>query len=144
MSDENTRVIVRWFEEVWNQGRREVIDEMLAPDCVIHDGPTAIQGPEEFKLFYDRMRAAFSDMRVTPHHGFSAGGYACLRWSVTMRHTGDNLGIPATGKAGETTGMCIVRLVDGRFAEAWQNWDMLGLMQQLTGGDTARVYMAAG
>src|SRR6202022_1329899 len=107
---------------------REVIDELMIPDCTIHDGATAITGPAEFKLFYDRMRASFSDMRVIPHHGFGADGYACLRWTAKMRHTGGGLGIPATGKAVEATGICIVRIVDGRFAEAWQNWDMLGLM----------------
>ena len=143
MSDENTRIIVRWFEGVWNQGHREVIDQMLAADCIIHDGATAITGPAEFKRFYDRMRASFSDMRVTPQHGFGADSYACLRWTVQMRHTGDDLGIPATGKVVETTGMSIVRIVDGRLAEAWQNWDMLGMMQQITGAETARVYMAA-
>jgi hypothetical protein len=28
----------RWFEEVWNRGRREAIPEMLAPDGVLHEG----------------------------------------------------------------------------------------------------------
>lgn len=144
MSDENTRLIVRWFEEVWNQGRREVIDELLAADCTIHDGSSAIHGPEEFRVFYDRIRAAFSDIRVTPQHGVSAEGYVCMRWSLKARHTGDDLGLPATSKVVEATGMTIVRIVDGRFAEGWQNWDMLGLMQQITGAEPARTYMAAG
>ena len=144
MSGEKTRMAVRWFEEVWNQGRREVIDELLAADCTIHDGSSAIQGPQEFKVFYDRIRAAFSEIRVTPEHGISADGHVCMRWSLTARHTGDGLGMPATGRVVEATGMTIVRIVNGRFAEGWQNWDMLGLMQQITGAETARTYMAAG
>ena len=144
MSGENERLIVRWFEEVWNQGRREVIHEMLAAGCTIHDGATSITGPEEFKLFYGRMRSAFSGMRVTPQHGFSADACTCLRWSVTARHTGDGLGMAATGRAVEATRTTMVRIVNGRLTEAWQNWDMLGMMQQITGAETARVYMAAG
>src|SRR5579872_3395735 len=104
MSDPK-QMIVRWFEEVWNQGRREVIDELLAPDCVLHDGETDSTGPAGFKLFYDRLRAAFSDLRVTPDQVISEGDFVCLRWWVTMRHTGDGLGMPATGKHLSSTGM---------------------------------------
>jgi len=136
MSDQK-QLIVRWFEEVWNQGRRDVIDEMMAPDCILHDGDTESRGPAGFKVFYDRLRAAFSDMRITPGQAVSEGEFACLNWSVTMRHTGDGLGIPPTGKHLRTTGMSMVRFKDGRFAEAWQNWDMFGLMQQIQQTDQA-------
>ena len=59
-----------------------------------------------------------------------------------MRHTGDALGMPATNKQLHTSGISIVRFKDGRFAEAWQNWDMLGLIQQITDAAApAKVYM---
>jgi hypothetical protein len=28
----------RWFEDVWNKGRRDAIPEMLAPESVLHEG----------------------------------------------------------------------------------------------------------
>jgi steroid delta-isomerase-like uncharacterized protein len=134
--------ITRWFEEVWNQGRRETIDELMPEDCVIHDGDTDTTGPAEFKVFFDRLQAAFSDIHVTAHHAICDGDFACLRWSSTMRHTGDALGMPATNKQLHTSGMSFVRFKDGRFAEAWQNWDMLGLIQQITDtAASAEVYM---
>lgn len=134
--------IIRWFEEVWNQGRRETIDELMPEDCVIHDGDTDATGPAEFKVFFDRLQSAFSDIRVTAHRAISDGDFGCLRWSATMRHTGDALGMPATDKQLYTTGISMVRFKDGRFAEAWQNWDMLGLIQQITNTATpAKVYM---
>ena len=91
MSDQ-IAMIVRWFEEVWNNGRREVIDEMFPPEFVMYDGGTESKGPDGFKPFYDRMRASFSDIKVTPHESISDGDLACLRWSATMRH-------PVTGSA---------------------------------------------
>lgn len=143
MSDYQKQMIVRWFEEVWNKGRREAIDEMLLPDTVLHDGENDTRGPGEFKIFYDRINATLSDMRITPHEAISEGDYASLRWSVTARHTGDGLGIPPTGKEVRTTGMTLIRFHDGKFAEAWQNWDMLGLIQQMTGAAPAPgVYVA--
>lgn len=141
MSDPKA-TLIRWFEEVWNQGRRETIDELLPEDCVIHDGDTDTRGPAEFKVFFDRLQAAFSDARITPHEAIADGEFACVRWSATMRHTGDSLGIPATNKQLHTSGISIVRFKDGRFAEAWQNWDMLGLIQQITNAAApATVYM---
>src|SRR6266480_213632 len=97
-------LIVRWFEEVWNQGRRESIDAMLHPEGVIHDGPTLCKGPEGFKPFFDRMRAAFSDIRVTVHEVVSAGDLSSVRWSATMRHATDDLA-PATGNEIRITGI---------------------------------------
>jgi len=141
MSDHKA-TIIRWFEEVWNQGRRETIDELLAEDCVIHDGDSDATGPEEFKAFFDRLQAAFSEIHITPRQAISEGNFACLRWSATMRHTGNALGMLATQKLLHTSGISIGRFKDGRFVEAWQNWDMLGVIQQITDeAASAKVYM---
>jgi predicted SnoaL-like aldol condensation-catalyzing enzyme len=119
-------MVVRWFEEVWNQGRREVIDEMFPVDCVLHDGRADYRGPEEFKRFHDGLRAQLSDIRVTPLQAISEGDLVCVRWSSTAKQT-------TTNKSLEVTGMSFLRFRDGRFFEAWQNWDMYGLVEQLEG-----------
>jgi steroid delta-isomerase-like uncharacterized protein len=143
MSDHHRRLIASWFEGVWNQGRPEIIDEMLAADTVLHDGDVDSHGPGGFKRFYDRMQSAFSNIHVTLHQVISEGDSSCVRWSATMRHTGAGLGPPATGKELHTTGITLIRSRDGRFAEAWQNWDMLGLIQQMTGASgESGVYVA--
>src|ERR1041384_5270698 len=122
MPDQNKAMIRRWFEEVWNQGRREVIDEMFGPEIILHDGDVVSKGPEAFKVFFDRMRASVSDIKVTAEEAISEGDLTCLRWSVTMRHSGDGMGgVPASGKQLRTTGMTMVRFANGAFSEAWQN-----------------------
>jgi hypothetical protein len=68
----------RWFEEVWNQSKREAIDEMLPEDAVLHDGRTDYRGPAEFKRFYDALRAQLSDVRATPLETISEGGMVCI------------------------------------------------------------------
>jgi predicted SnoaL-like aldol condensation-catalyzing enzyme len=119
-------MVVRWFEEVWNKGRREGIDEMFPTDCVLYDGQAQFRGPEEFKGFYDGLRAQLSDIRVTVLEAISEGDLACVRWSAAAKQT-------STGKPVEVTGMSLLRFKDGRFSEAWQNWDMHGLVEQLGG-----------
>ena len=129
--------VVRWFEEVWNQGKREAIDEMFPVECVLHDGRAEYRGPEEFKRFYDGLQAQLSDIRVTPLQAISEGDLVCVRWSSMAKQT-------STGKPLELTGMSIVRFKDGRFFEAWQNWDLHGLVEQLEGEVPKSFFQAAG
>ena len=133
----------RWFEEVWNKGRREAIAEMLSPHAVLHEGGVDCAGPEGFYSFFDRLHAAFSDFRVTVHDTFAEGDRACLRWTCSCRHTGDALGMPATQKTVHVTGISILRVAEGRMVEAWQNWDMLGMVEQLQGSKRSGTYVSA-
>ena len=143
MSEVNKILATLWFEKVWNQGQRDAISEMLAPDGVIHDGNETAIGAEGFYAFYDRMRAAFSDIHITIESTLAERDDVCLRWSCTLRHSGDGLGLPATGKVVTITGISIIRLANGKLSEGWQNWDMLGLMQQITEAPRAHTYIAA-
>jgi len=124
MSQDQNSLITRWFEEVWNQNRHETIEELMPAECVIHDGDANIRGPEEFKLFAAGLRAQFDEIRVEMHQAISEGDLTCLRWSSSMIHKD-------TGKPLHTTGMSLIRFRDGRFAEAWQNWDLHGVMEQI-------------
>lgn len=122
--DLNKQLIARWFEEVWNQSRRETIFELFAADAVLHEGDKPIRGPHEFSAFYDGLQSEFSDFQITPGVTLAEGDLASLRWTATARHK-------ATGKPTRITGISIVRIKDGKFVEAWQNWDAAGLAAQL-------------
>jgi steroid delta-isomerase-like uncharacterized protein len=124
-----------WFEEVWNRGREEAIDEMLHADIATHglqhpDG-TQVIGRQAFKSFHKQLRSSFSDIHVEVHQTVSEGDMTMARCEVTGIHTGDGLGWPATGKRVTFTGMCLVRLRDGRAAEAWNHFDFGSLYRQL-------------
>jgi predicted SnoaL-like aldol condensation-catalyzing enzyme len=122
--EENKRLIVRWFDEVWNQGRREAINEMFAETCVLHDSAKDFRGPAEFTQFYDALRAEFSEFSIKPVATLAEADLAAIHWSVDCLHT-------STGKRIHLTGTSIVRCRDGQFVEAWQNWDQAGLAAQL-------------
>jgi steroid delta-isomerase-like uncharacterized protein len=143
MSDAKIEIAKLWFEEVWNKGRREAIRELLEPDAVIYESSEAIRGPEGFYPFFDRMHATFSDIHVLFHDTIAQDDKVCLRWSVTARHTGGGFGIPPTNKTLHATGITVVRIENGKFIEGWQNWDMLGLMQQIQGAGLAPTYIVA-
>ena len=57
MSEENKALVRRWFEEVWNEGRAEAIDEMFDENGIAHglsdDPENPIRGPQEFTPFHN-------------------------------------------------------------------------------------------
>lgn len=85
---------VRWFQEVWNQRRRETIGELLASDGRIYEGTDVIVGPEAFGRYFDRIGSASSDVQITIEDSFIAGDKHCARWSATLLHDGPGFGCP--------------------------------------------------
>ena len=134
MSEENVQIMRRWFQEVWNEGKTETVRELLATNAVTvgQSGPQSlIHGPAEFIAFVAQIRGAFPDIHVVVEDVFATDDKVALRWSATMTHSGDGLGIPATGKPVRSTGITIARIYDGQIVEGWDNWDQLGMWQQL-------------
>ena len=128
--EHNKALTRRWFEEVWNQSRRDAIFELFAAECVLYEGHTPIRGPQEFAEFHDRIRAQFDDIKITPGISLAEDDLVSLRWTVSGIHK-------ATGKSTKVTGISIVRVKDGRFVEAWQNWDAASMAAQLTGSSVS-------
>jgi predicted ester cyclase len=143
MTDSERQLGWRWFEEVWNQGRRQTIGEMIAPGAVLHECGADIVGADGFYPFYDRMIAAFSEIHVTVDDTIVDNDKLCVRWTFTARHTGQGMCIAPTGVRVNATGISILRIADMKFAEGWQNWDMLGLLEQMKGVAQSPTYAAA-
>jgi steroid delta-isomerase-like uncharacterized protein len=133
MTDDAKRIPRQMIEEVYNKGRVDVIDELVAPGYVGHDPalPQAIAGPEGEKEIVAGYRAAFPDLVITIDDQVAEGDRVVTRWTARGTHTGDLWGIAGTGKEVTVTGTSIDRIQNDRLVETWSNWDALGLMQQL-------------
>jgi steroid delta-isomerase-like uncharacterized protein len=123
----------RLFEEIWNQQKLNVIDEIISADFVNHDlnSPSMAKGPEGYKQLVRHYLTAFPDTKFTLHDHVSDGQTVASRWTVTSTHTGNLGSIPPTGRHITVTGISMAHVVDGKFVEGWNNWDAFGLMQQL-------------
>jgi steroid delta-isomerase-like uncharacterized protein len=131
MSTENKALVRRWFEEVWSKGRAEAIDEMLANDAVVHGLGAPVQGPAGFKTFHAAYRNAFPDVTIQVDDIVAEGDIVAARWSARGTHRGEGLGVAATGRHIQFSGMVFVRVEDGRLVEGWNNFDQLGMLEQL-------------
>ena len=132
--EENVALMLRWFQEVWNEGRVQTIYDLLAED--IHgwgqDLPgVEIRKPADFVKLYERIHGAFPNQKLTVEDAFGSGDRVVVRWSSVMTHTGDHLGVPASHKTVHITGITIARIENGKIVEGWDNWDQLAMMQQI-------------
>lgn len=135
MSEKNKALIRRWFEEVWNQGRSDVIDDLLAEDAVIHglvDGAgNPVNGLDGFHDFHTQFRGAFPDLIVSVDDTIAEGDMVVARCSVRGRHTGNHLGFAATNAPVQFDGVAITRIENGKIAEAWNHFDFAQMNRQL-------------
>jgi steroid delta-isomerase-like uncharacterized protein len=137
MADEGNTIVHEWFERVWNQKQTSTIDEMLAEDARIHGlkGPDGsdVGGRAEFHQMHDAFCRAFPDMRIDVEDCVTEGDRIAFRCRVQGTHHGDGLGREATGRAVEFMGMGIIRVRDGKIAEAWNTFDFLAMNEQING-----------
>ncbi|HEX8748739.1 MAG TPA: ester cyclase [Pyrinomonadaceae bacterium] len=135
IAEENRELVQRWFEEVWNQGRADAIDEMFAEDGIAHgladETGVPLRGTSAFREFHRKFRGAFPDIVVTVEDTVAEGDKIAARCSVRAVHAGDDLGFAATQMPMEITGMTIVRVKNGKIAEAWNNFDFMSMFRQL-------------
>ena len=135
MSEENKAILRRWFEEVWNEGRGEAIDELFDEDGVAHglagDGGGELRGPAGYKPFFRRFRDAFPDIEIVVEDIIAEGDRVAARCTVRGRHQSDSLGFAATNQPVEFDGICIVRIRDGKIVEAWNNFDFMAMFVQI-------------
>src|SRR5215217_5502711 len=90
ISADNKAIVYRWFEEVWNKGRVDAIDEMVAEDSVVHGLGGELRGPSAFKPFHATFRAAFPDLAIVVDEVISEGDLAAARFTCTGTHQGDS------------------------------------------------------
>jgi len=135
MSEENKQLVRRWFEEVWNKGRVDAIDEMLDEKGIVHglsDDPSKpIIGPAGFKPFHTVFRDAFPNMMIVVEDAVAEGDKVAARCSVRARHEGEFMGRAATQAPVDFTGITIVRIYNGKIVEAWNNFDFMILHKQV-------------
>jgi steroid delta-isomerase-like uncharacterized protein len=133
MSTLDKRTLLRLMEAIWNERRLEVVDEIVASDYVRHDPafPGEVRGPEGFKQYVMAMCTPFPDARISIEDVIAEGDRVAMRWIFRGKHSGEFLGIPATGKNLALTGISIIRIREGKIVEGWDGYDALGMLRQL-------------
>ncbi|MGN6761548.1 MAG: nuclear transport factor 2 family protein [Leifsonia sp.] len=121
----------RMFDEIINEGRLEVADELFAEDFVDHGPMGDISGRETFKQLVAQWRDAVPDVHCEISDVVAQGELCVWFVRTTGTHTGGGLGFPATGKRFETLSANIGRFRDGRAAEHWSEQGLFPMLVQV-------------
>jgi predicted ester cyclase len=134
MSEDLKAIATRMPLEVFNQGKVEVVDEIVDPDFVEHGTPPMPgmpPGREGIKALVTGLRRAFPDLHNKVDHILADGDLVALHVTTTGTMQGEFAGMPPSGKQATWEAMHITRLRDGKLAEHWVVQDQLGMLQQL-------------
>ncbi len=132
-TEQNKTIVRRWIEEGWNKGNVNVVDQFYAPNVVQHDAssPAPVTSSADLKQYVGAFLTAMPDLHFTIDDLLAEGDKVLWRFTSQGTQTGPLMNIPPSGKPGTVTGMALFRLADGKIAEVWVNYDLLGFLQQI-------------
>jgi steroid delta-isomerase-like uncharacterized protein len=122
----------KWVEAL-NRGDATGVDESFGPDCVIHitGSPVPDLNRDGFKQMMSGFFAAFPDLHFTMCDQIVAGDKVAIRWFAEGTNSGPLGAAPPTGKRVRIEGILFDRVVEGRVAERWEQWDQPAMLRQL-------------
>lgn len=95
MTTDCKAIVTRWFEEIWNQGRHRIIDEVMAATCLTKvEGIDAPLTRDDFKRYHEAFRSAVPDLRAEVLFVVAEGEKVIANWRARGTHLGPGLGIP--------------------------------------------------
>jgi steroid delta-isomerase-like uncharacterized protein len=126
----NKAVAGRVFEEIFNQGKFQVADEIYAKDFVNH-GLHRNFDLQEDQAAVHAEKKAFPDLKMSVILMAAEGDLVTAVWIFRGTHTASGYdGLPPTGVKLELRGITVWRIVDGRIREEWTEFDQLRAAQQ--------------
>ncbi len=133
---ENEKTVNRFWDEVYNQGNFEAMDDIFAPGYVLHDlADRKDRGVDRLREILSEVQAAVPDTRITIEDQISAEeGKVVTRFKIH---------VPAQDVAQESSsgdgqlelnGISISRVSGGRIEETWLLWEALLAEQEIKPG----------
>jgi predicted ester cyclase len=127
----NCEIVRNMLLRQYNERDVSVVDEVIAEHHIDHN-PTP--GQEEGRAGVKKLISGMletGDFNVEVHDVFGDGEMVASRYTITAKHRGEFMGMPADGKVTTTRVIGIDRLVNGQIVESWGEYNPLEMMQQL-------------
>jgi steroid delta-isomerase-like uncharacterized protein len=136
VSENRKEIVRRYYEELWNAWRLELIDELVAVDIVFRGSLGAeAHGREGFRRYVEMVRRTFPDFHNEIEELVAEGTTVIARLTYTGTHHGKLFEFEPTGSRVSYEGAAFFMVApDGRIARAWVLGDTLGLRRQLSKG----------
>ena len=122
--------LVETYLAMLNTHDPDLVDAFVAEDYINHNAVVA-DGREANRTFWAAFFTGLPDLTATMEDLVVAGDRVVGRFVYRGTHTGDLLGIPATGRPVEMRSIDIWRVADGEFVEHWDELNLLEVFQQV-------------
>lgn len=130
-TERNKAIVRRFVEEIFVQGRKESVDELLADDFVAHTWPSTGHPKDDLKAAIDRVAGGLADSEFTIDDLIAEDDRVAARLTTAATQVGEFMGLPPSGKRYSIEEIHIFRLRDGKVVEHWHQFDQMALMKQL-------------
>ena len=91
-----------------------------------------LRGPDEVRAFFTELFTAVPDFEFVVEQVTAGERVAAVQWRASGTFEGGPFqGIDPTGRRVTTTGLAINRIVEGKLAETWIDFDLVDLLRQL-------------
>ncbi len=131
MSTADEEVVRRYYEQMVNERKIDLVGELFADDYKWHDPQSpGVSGPGEMAAMVSAWLKAL-DGHSQIEDIFSADDKVTVRWTGSGRHVGELYGVHPTGNPVEVGAISVHRVEGGKIAETWHLWDTLGFLRQL-------------
>lgn len=133
--EQNKAIVRRFVDEIFVQGNKDAVDELLAEDFVPHTWPYTGDGRADLKRAIERVGGSLADIHFTIDDLIAEDDRVTVRLTASARQVADFMGIPSSNRTYEIGEIHIFRIRDGKVVEHWHQFDGLGMMRQLTASD---------
>jgi predicted ester cyclase len=130
MSQDVKATAGRFFAEQ-DRLKGQLTDEICAEGYTCYVGAFPPMSREEHNALASAFWAAFPDLHQEIQEVVADGERAAVRFRMKGTNTGSLMGNPPTGKAIDVGGIAIVGVQSGRVTELREEFDQMGLMQQI-------------
>lgn len=132
VGDANLALVARLTDLIEVEHDIDGLDGVLAEDFVNHSPSEGFAADREgFKATARSVYGAFSDLESTIEEAFAAGDRVVTRWTERGTHSGEYLGVVATGRAVVVRAIEIWRVRDGLIVERWAEVNEVELLRQI-------------
>ena len=121
--------VLHGIYEAINTGDLALLEKFVAPGYTEHS--EGFRGVEPFKQQIAAFRAAFPDLHVSVDDLLIDGDRFASRTTVTGTHTGDLMGMPATGRHISVEAVDLGHIENGQAKDRWGGLNMYSMLTQL-------------
>lgn len=132
---QSTQFARRWFDTIWTCRQIEESFKLMESRLEGSAEGGVVTGPEQFRdQVFIPLTTAFPDFQVEVLGTVAEEDQVVVRWMARGIHLGDGLGIKASQRKVEFSGMTWLQLREGKIVDGWDRYNLGGLLAYLADG----------